>query len=98
RQGFDPSPCGLGVLLRSRAGHADRADELAVRDDRYAALERAGAGQLEEAEVGPTLPDEVLEHLGRSSEGHGRGRLLARDFDAAELGAVHPMSNHQIAA
>ena len=48
--------------------------------------------------VGAALGDRVLEHLGGPPERHRGPRLVARDIDAAQLGAVHPLQHHDVAA
>ena len=56
---------------------------LPVHQDRDPALERAGAAQSQQPEVGATLSDEVLEHLGGTPVEDGRVRLVLGRFDAA---------------
>src|SRR3989442_11390918 len=83
---------GLGdlrVLRGGPAGDADAADELAADDDGDPALEHARPVEIEQAEIGPTLRDEVLEDLGGPAERHRRVRLVTRHIDAAELRAIH---------
>src|SRR3989442_13328608 len=92
---------GLGdlrILFGRRAGHADRADNFAVHLDRDPALERASAAQSQQPEVGATLADEVLEHLGGTPVEDRRVRLVLGCFDAAELRAVHALEHHEMAA
>ena len=57
----------LRILVRCRAGHADRADDFAADDDRHAALEHA-VPEVEQAQVRAALRDEVLEHLRLKAE------------------------------
>src|SRR5262249_20197506 len=96
-QVVDSGPADLSVLGRGDAGDADRADELAVDDDRDAALERARAGQPEDAEIVTALSERIVEGLRGPAERHGRVGFFFRDLDAAELGAVHPLEHDEIA-
>src|SRR2546425_13375586 len=70
---------------------------LPVHQDRDPALERAGAAQSQQPEVGATLSDEVLEHLGGTPVEDGRVRLVLGCFDAAQRRAVHALEHDEVA-
>ena len=74
------------VLRRGDARDADGADELAVDEDRHAALVRRGAAQPERAQADAAAADRVLEGLQGPAEEHRGAGLVLGDRNRAELG------------
>src|SRR6267143_5001343 len=72
---------GLQVLEAGGAAAADRADELAVLDQRYAALRSDHPVERHLVDVLEALRQVVLERLGGTAEGRGDPRLVLRDGD-----------------
>src|SRR5439155_14665305 len=62
------------VLVRGLAAGADRADDLAVDDERDAAGERGHAVERERAE--PSVRDLLFHDAARAAEGRGGARLV----------------------
>src|SRR5262245_40899687 len=97
---LDRCRAGLGddvVLRAGSAGHADRADDLAVDDDGVAAARGDDAVERREIAEERPLAEQPLEDQGRPAEG-GRGlRLVLRDGDRAVLTVVHLLEVDQIA-
>src|SRR5208282_4512721 len=89
----------LGTLAILRAGAArnpNRSHNLAVADERNAALNRRCALQSENAQTVPACRQCILERLRRPLEqGSGAG-LVNRDVGASELGIVHLLVINQI--
>src|SRR4051812_40110233 len=83
------------VLLRGHAADADRTDDLAVDDQRDAALEWRHAGEAEDRQ--PAAGQPVLEGLARPLEARRGARLVLRDLGAGDLGVVHALEVDELA-
>ena len=98
--GFDRLRAQAGelvVLLRARgAGHADRADHLAVVRDGHAALQRSEVVERRHREA--ALVHDVLEVAGRLAEHGGGARLARRDARRGAERPVHSRERDQVAA
>jgi len=71
---------GLSVLFARAAGGADRADDLAIHENRQSAFNWHGAFERKETEAGAARGERVLQGLGRPLEARRRARLvLLRD-------------------
>ena len=85
------------VLRAGAAGAADAADDPAVLDQRDAAARGDDVVERQDVLVVRLLQG-VLEHPGRPPELDRGARLVLRDRDRGELGAVHAQERDQVGA
>src|ERR1700744_292801 len=86
------------IVLRAGAtAHADRADDVAVDDQRIAAARGDHVVEGREVVEERTLADQPLEHHCRTAIAGGGARLVLRDRDRGELAIVVALEIDELA-
>src|SRR5262249_41477977 len=87
----------LAILNRGCAGGTNGPDNLAIRDERNAALQRRGSASRERTHTQAALRHQVLDHLARTPVVKRAARLVLGDRDRAVLGVVELVEHHDMA-